>query len=316
MIKVCMIIFFIPILVFSWNSTDLIDEDAEKPWEWKYQDIIVNGEVVVQGYGPDCPARYEAIRSILKQYQRPFTVLDIAANNGYFDFRILEEFDATCVMIDKVKGLSAICEANTHVNNKIIELKKHISLEELARLAECEHFDVVLVFNFLHHQRRWREWIEILQKLGDNLIIESPPSNDPLSTNSANSEAVTFFLEQINNYILSLPNSKVIAYTPRRPELPNVLSPMVWIRTPKDRLLKKSWDASLASEENKEYLVVSSWDQKIISIHAENGKITRPWLQGINLFTFIRLNGSFPVFESTELSDNIIVQGKTLVSLK
>ena len=111
-----------------------------------YQDIIINNKVFKKGSGPDCAHRYKAIKKVLKNFNRPITVLDIGAAEGYMSLRLAHDFDATCVMIADPKTLGFylpnLCEYNSDLDNTIV-LHRRISIEELEHLSECEHFDIV-----------------------------------------------------------------------------------------------------------------------------------------------------------------------------
>ena len=74
-----------------------------------YQPIWIKG---VQDYRfqRECDDRYQPIRELAAQFNRPFSVLDIGANYGYFDFRLMEEFDCTCVMVDRKLNMPLIEE--------------------------------------------------------------------------------------------------------------------------------------------------------------------------------------------------------------
>jgi SAM-dependent methyltransferase len=156
--------------LFSWVQDDFSDGK-----DWSYQDLWIQGEILFKGCGPDCPARYEALRPLLRQFNRPFSVLEIGANNGYFCFRIAADYDATCVLVDGTDRLKRICEANS--SKRIIYLEKFVDANDLLKLAETEHFDVVLCFHVLHHVD-WKPFFSALQKLGDYLVVETPPVND------------------------------------------------------------------------------------------------------------------------------------------
>lgn len=146
-----------------------------------YQDVYVNGKTLKQGHGPDCEARYEALKKVLDLYDRPIKILDIGAAEGYFSFRAAHEYGASAVMIGNPKHknniLQKLCVANTQLD-KIILLSKRISLDELEMLAEKEHFDVVLALNIIHHFKDWERAYETILKLGDQIIIETPPNGD------------------------------------------------------------------------------------------------------------------------------------------
>jgi SAM-dependent methyltransferase len=155
----------------------------------QYQDIIVNGEVVKTGWGPHCADRYALMRPILEQFQRPITVLDLGANLGYFSLRIAQDYDATCVMADFQKMLLEVCRANTSQKH-LLFLNHSFSAQDLKKLSETEHFDVVLALNVLHHLHPWEECLEYILKLGDQVIIETPPPNDAVIPNKPTVPAI------------------------------------------------------------------------------------------------------------------------------
>lgn len=147
-----------------------------------YQDVIVNDTVVAKGNGPDCATRYEAMRLVLDSLERPFTVLDIGAAEGYFSFRIAKDYGACVVMVGdpnyRENLLEKLCIVNEDLD-RVILLSKKISGEELTELSKREHFDVVLALNVLHHfNEDWQEAFDAVLQLGDQVILESPPNGD------------------------------------------------------------------------------------------------------------------------------------------
>lgn len=175
-----------------------------------YQDVYLKGRVVRHGTRSS-EERYQAVARALRRYQRPFTVLDIGANQGYFSFRIAHEFDAFCVMIEKQPALLENCRNNE--SNRVVLLQHAVSAGELKRLSHAEHFDVVLALNVIHHFRwRWRTAAGAILSLGDTVIIESPPNNDTGSRGK-------WIRRPINRFLESRPHT-VIAETERRRDRP------------------------------------------------------------------------------------------------
>ena len=82
----------------------------------------------------------------------------ISGFQGYYSFRTAYDYDAVCVMAEANNPnypqsgdqLLDLCKANSKLNN-IIFLNQLFSATNLQRLSECEHFDVVLAMNVLHH---------------------------------------------------------------------------------------------------------------------------------------------------------------------
>jgi 2-polyprenyl-3-methyl-5-hydroxy-6-metoxy-1,4-benzoquinol methylase len=143
----------------------------------RYQDEWVRGKVIVKGER-ECEHRYSIIKSFVQQYQGPFTLLDIGANIGYFSFRIAEDFpDSIVVAVEGnprfLKKLLEVAEKNNRDN--VIVIGKKLSVENISRLAELEHFDVVLGMSVIHHiYNDPAEGLDAFLKLGDNLILELP----------------------------------------------------------------------------------------------------------------------------------------------
>lgn len=168
--------------------------------DWVYQSIYVNGEEVyhsnnASGGSHIIQSRYEAIKKVLDQYDRPFTVLDLGANNGYFSLKIAEDYDTVCVMVDRSERLADICALNTE-RNKIIYLQKDFKKNDIWELVRSEHFDVILALLVLHHVDDWRSWVDGLLQLGDNVIIEIPPVDDPINKNPKTKELATYLTKQ------------------------------------------------------------------------------------------------------------------------
>lgn len=205
--KKLLTLFLSPLFLFAIDPTLLLDK-LSKDVDWAYQDILINGETIHQGWM--CPERYAVIKPILDLYERPIKILDIGANNGYFSIRAAMEYGATCVMADVTLRLKRICEYNTNVPN-LIYLKKRLSSEDLRLLKESEHFDVILVFNVLHHiapPDNWKSFLNELFELGDNLIIETPPASDSELTKSS-------IVPLINQHLQNLPHAQKIGTFPR-----------------------------------------------------------------------------------------------------
>jgi hypothetical protein len=112
-------------------------------------------------------------------------VLDVGAAQGYFSFRIAQDYpQSTCVMAESDDTsyyahhgsmLHDLCLLNRGLAN-VVHLDKRLDAADLAYLAEAEHFDVVLALLVVHlMEETLREQIEVLKALlsmGDQIIIE------------------------------------------------------------------------------------------------------------------------------------------------
>lgn len=196
--------------------------------EPEYQDIFVNGKILTHGQRL-CQERYEALKPILNSLNRPFKVLDLGASQGYFSFRIGYDYPhSCCTMIEGnfkfsqhvADQLEVLCKANDSLSN-IIYLKKYLSAEDLEELSKQEHFDIVLAFSILHHfDKDWKRATDAILSLGDNVIIETPPSNDPLAKSN-------WTIPYIEKYLLEKEQT-VIAEIPRNPS--TILAKMFWFQ--------------------------------------------------------------------------------------
>lgn len=252
-----------------------------------YQDIVVDGVTIKEGV-KDCEIRYPNIKKILDGYKRPFTVLDIGASEGYFSLRIAAEYDCTCIMIegDKTLLLPQICQLNKRLDNVVV-LEKFITPQDLKELGECEHFDLVLAFNVIHQMKDgWKDSIDYLLTLGDNILIETPPPGCRTAANS-------YTLPLIEEYLSKNKHGKVVATVPRygRPGLPSPdqkYSNVYLFQMNKNVLQKPAW----GSPNNRFYAVNSTLEQKTLYKPRIDKTIT--WKKGINLWTFKNMNGVYP----------------------
>lgn len=261
-----------------------------------YQDQYVNGKVIVKGTR-DCENRYNALTKVFKMYNRPFTILDIGANFGYYSIRSATEFNAVSVMVEnkynEAQKLVSLCEVN-NVKDKLIVLNTDMTLYKLKELSKCEHFDVVLALNIIHHFNRddVLEICDIMTKLGDNLIIETPPANDSGACGRDNLPVIIdYFSDKVH---------EILGEFPRHTSEYN--SSMMWFKTPKTELKWPYYDyEKLFNNKNYDVEKLKNRGSNIINSNFDNKEIISPrresstsWISGINLKTFIELNGIYP----------------------
>ena len=187
-------------------------------------------------------------------------------------------------------------------------------------LEKCEHFDVVLALSVVHwFGAKWRECIEAILKLGDNIIIDVPPVGDVCATGTKD-------LKNLNDYLSKI--GKVIGKSKRHTTSHlKCISNLYLIEGEKKEISKVHW---LWEGKSKSfYNIESNFDKKNLfkpcfGNFAKKQKIK--WIPGINLLTFKMLNGKYPtnkmledqlrLFDGCLASDftlyNFIVQGNQL----
>lgn len=292
-----------------------------------YQDIIINNTVIDSG-SRECASRYEPIKDLIQQYKRPITVLDIGASEGYFSFRIAHDFNASCVMIEgnyptnpteKIADkLEELCKKNTDLKN-IIFLKTCITPQQLKILGECEHFDVVLALNVIHHfGSQWKQVTDAILDLGSHIIIETPPAEDKQSAGQENLELIQKYLET--------KGGKIIGRFKRQTQS-DVLDNMYLFSLSKKHLKRKHWNNSLPKSEWENYVITSTFKEK--TFYKKHTNQIKTWYPGINLLTFKILHGAYPekdiIFQELQKFKfdphndlkiwNIIIQGHNMVSI-
>jgi len=262
-----------------------------------YQDQYINGKVIVKGKR-DCEPRYEAIKQVFQKYNRPFTVLDVGANLGYYSIRASHDFDVVSVMIEnkpnEARKLVELCSKNT-CKSKLIVLNYSLGLVELKELTKCEHFDVVLALNIIHHfpNKDIENICEVFTKLGDNLIIETPPIGDEGTCGKDN-------IEYVYNFFKSKDHIKLGEFkrhtSSKNSEILCVKTPKTELKWPYFRYEEifhgKTQEAIDVLVNRGTNIIKSNYNEKYI----QSPRKDKPheWIPGINLKTFLDLNGIYP----------------------
>lgn len=135
----------------------------------KYQTTWRDGLPLETGQR-DCGDRWAMIAPELAEIQRPFTMLDVGAAQGYFSARAAEEFDCFVTAIDPNPDLRAV--GSPTIKTIIGKVDRH-------SLAAMPRVDVVLALSVLHHFPKWREVFDRLRQCREFLIVETPhPDED------------------------------------------------------------------------------------------------------------------------------------------
>jgi 2-polyprenyl-3-methyl-5-hydroxy-6-metoxy-1,4-benzoquinol methylase len=261
----------------------------------RYQDVRVNGKTIVEGMR-DCDHRYECIKAFVNNPNRPFTILDVGANFGYYSIRLLEDFPlAFAVLIqpyEEAKVLKKVVELNTNINDRIIILNAECNKENMERLSKCEHFDLILCLNILHHFEDPLDIYDSIKQMTRQLIIETPPVNDLNSCGQQNLESIFNIVNKechkksaqgFERHTLRSTYSHIYEYSY---DLDGIKT-IPFFKFPSNQAI--SIDGS-----EKKFIHKFKGDQRIFQ-KIENGSLVNyKYFHGINLNTFFSLNGIYP----------------------
>ena len=104
-----------------------------------YNDIRIKGKIISSGYR-NSEKRYNEIFKFCKKFNRPISVLDLGAAEGYFTFRLSEDFSGVFIAVEsnpERKLLESCIKNNDH---KILLLDKQMNLKNLKNLNEVQTF--------------------------------------------------------------------------------------------------------------------------------------------------------------------------------
>lgn len=248
-------------------------------------------------------SRCRIIRDFLDQYQRPVTVLEIGVKRVYYAPAIAQRYDCTCVALvtdEPWAYMLSTIAYESGLENLAIANPPEITDAMLERLGRCEHFDLVIVhdFEFLG-SKSGSNVLQLLCGLGDYLFIDLPTDLLRLGLQVPSTKRVlleesdaTFCLFEIHKKALTMTR---------------------WTNTNPETL--------------KKYLITSTFTEK--SLYKQVTNTTTPWLNGINLITFIMLRGVFPTDEMIRADlkalknikhndlviGNLLVQGSHLIPI-
>lgn len=287
-----------------------------------YQETWLRGASVSSDFQRPCAERYEPIRAFCAQFKRPFSVLDLGANFGYFSLRIAEDFPhAICIAVDKKPGLTDLCLRNDAAN--VIHLNRHLTGRDLDTLARCEHFDVVLALNVLHHIADWPDAVDAVMALGDHVIVETPGRGDTGAKNPHCHEALFNRLTSRPNQLLATFGSHVSDAT----------RPLLYFHRPGGAELRlQTVDAVKRGAPGCLVRVSEGYFDlpQTVTIDHAHGTETRPWIPGMNLWNWRLLDGAWPAhvgklllatvramprFHDDLRPWNFILQGKKLIPI-
>jgi len=249
-----------------------------------YQDIWIEGELDVEGER-ECASRYAVVAEVLAEFDRPFTLLDLGAADGYFGIRASQDFDCVSVLVDPNPALPPLCARNP--SGKTIVLSRQVTIEDIERMASCEHFDVVLALNILHHFPDPDRVVSAVMSLGDRTIVETPPLDD---VGACGQPVIPRLYEE-----LSSRGGRLLTHSPSH--VSDSMRPMWVFDTP-----KTSIDRSYIDQPENLALgpvrIESTATTKRLTLGRKGEE--RDWIPGINLRTYQHLEGAHPPLDAIE----------------
>ena len=272
-----------------------------------YNDIRIKGKTISSGYR-NSEKRYDEIFKFCKKFNRPISVLDLGAAEGYFTFRLSEDFSGVFIAVENnpERKLLELCIKNN--DHKVLLLDKQMNLKNLKSLKEVQHFDIVLALNIIHHfDEPFQDVLDTLVSMSSFCFMEHPNSLENESTkNSQRLEAEKLNLDSFDPILLNkTPSGLGNSFNQK-------LERNLWLlKNTQLKTIDRGWRG--ASKYNESFgpgnhiSIKSNFDKIDIDygLRDEN----RTWIQGIDLRTFLENNGAYPTNdEIINLIDNLEIK--------
>lgn len=252
------------------------------------------------------------LKKIIAQFHRPVTILFIGATPN--DLQLSQDLPYGCLVVSNNiattrKKLFYICKKNNY--NNLILLEKQITIPDLIRLSECEHFDIIVALKPIEQfGNEWKKAISYISNLGAISLISLPQNIDKKHLPRFDKSFLPIQLDVYEQIMITHKSEH------------NLLRPM-WFRDP---ITKKG----AYPYKKGPYLIVSDYQKKLLykTVNYPIKKIEKvPWKPGINLMTFKMLKGTYPETKQVKQSiqnlrsiksndwmpNNMIIQGKKIV---
>jgi len=272
-----------------------------------YNDIRINGKTLSLGYR-NSEKRYSEIFKFCKKFNRPISVLDLGAAEGYFTFRLAEDFDGVFVAVESnpERKLLELCKKNN--DPKVLLLNKQMNLKNLKNIKEVQHFDIVLALNIIHHfDEPFQDVLETLVSMSSFCFLEHPNSLENESTkNSQRLDTEKLDLEKFKPILLNKNPSGL------GDSLNKKLERNLWLlQNTQSKTIDRGWrGASKYTEEfgpGNQISIKSNFNEINVDYGLRDEK--RNWIQGIDLRTFLEYDGVFPTHEKIiNLIDNLKIK--------
>jgi len=257
-----------------------------------YNDVRIKGNTILSGYR-NSEKRYDEIFKFCKKFNRPISVLDLGAAEGYFTFRLSEDFSGVFIAVESnpERKLLELCIKNN--DRKVLLLDKQMNLKNLKNLKEVQHFDIVLALNIIHHfDEPFQDVLDTLVSMCSFCFMEHPNSLENESTkNSQRLKTEKLNLDSFDPILLNKTQSGLGNSFNQK------LERNLWLlKNTQLKTIDRGWRG--ASKYNESFgpgnhiSIKSNFDKIDIDygLRDEN----RTWIQGIDLRTFLENNGVYP----------------------
>ena len=282
-----------------------ISESKTIPIE-TYNDIRIKGKTLFTGYR-NSEKRYDEIFKFCKKFNRPISVLDLGAAEGYFTFKLAEDFSGVFIAVESnpERKLLELCIKNN--NRKVLLLDKQMNLKNLQNIKEVQHFDIVLALNIIHHfDEPFQNVLDTLVSMSSFCFLEHPhPLENDSTKNSQRLEKEKLNLENFEPTLLNKIQSGIGNSFNQK------LERNLWLlKNTHSKTIDRGWRGASTYNEmfgsGNHICIKSNFDKIDIDygLRDEN----RTWIQGIDLRTFLENNGVYPTNdEIIKLIDNLTI---------
>lgn len=223
-------------------------------------------------------ARFDIVAPLLRRYKRRFTVLDLGAGiNPYMAQRISRDFDAHVIAVEQNEiAADELARFGPHA----LWLRRKMTAQDLMRLACCEHFDVVLALNFLHHfdATDWYFAAKAIESMGSLIIVQAPHVGD----NACGQEILPELHNWLSAYTLIGQSVQFPCHAPRPIFMKGAIRGT--------KLTVTNWDSP---DDCADIRITSGFLNKTIRLVHKQGAL-KPFIHGFNLWNFARLGGAWP----------------------
>ena len=260
-----------------------------------YNDIRIKGKTISTGYR-NSEERYEEIFKFCKQFNRPISVLDLGAAEGYFTFRLAEDFSGVFIAVESnpERKLLELCVKNN--NHRVLLLDKQMNLKNLKNLKEVQHFDVILALNIIHHfDEPFQDVLDTLVSMSSFCFMEHPnPLENDSTKNSQRLEKEKLKLDSFEPILLNKNESGLGNSFNQK------LERNLWLlKNTQSKTIDRGWRGTSKYDEEfgpgNHISIKSNFDNIEVDYGLRDEK--RTWIQGIDLRTFLENNGVYPTNE-------------------